>query len=37
MYQWVEDGIMSEIIWTPEDQHNDQLRPNTIPVYPAAE
>jgi peptide/nickel transport system substrate-binding protein len=34
MYQWVEDGIMSEIIWTPEDQHNDQLRPNTIAEYP---
>jgi peptide/nickel transport system substrate-binding protein len=37
MYQWVEDGIMSEIIWTPADQHNEQLRPNTIPVYPESE
>jgi peptide/nickel transport system substrate-binding protein len=34
MYQWVEDGIMSEIIWTPVDQHNDQVRPNVIPEYP---
>jgi peptide/nickel transport system substrate-binding protein len=37
MYTWVEDAIISEMIWTPEDQHNDQLRPNTVPVYPAAE
>jgi len=33
MYQWVEDAIMSESIWTPVDQQNDQVRPETIPVY----
>jgi peptide/nickel transport system substrate-binding protein len=33
MYQWVEDAIMSEIIWTPLDQQNDQVRPETVPVY----
>jgi peptide/nickel transport system substrate-binding protein len=33
MYQWVEDAIMSEIIWTPVDQQNTQVRPETLPVY----
>jgi peptide/nickel transport system substrate-binding protein len=33
MYQWVEDNIMSEQMWTPEDQQVQQVRPNTIPVY----
>jgi len=32
-YQWVEDAIMSETIWTPVDQQNKQVRPDTIPVY----
>jgi len=33
MYQWVEDAIMSESIWTPVDQQNEQVRPETLPVY----
>jgi peptide/nickel transport system substrate-binding protein len=33
MYQWVEDAIMSEVIWTAEEDWNPQVRPNTIPVY----
>jgi len=33
MYQWVEDAIMSEVIWTPADLHEPQVRPETIPVY----
>lgn len=33
MYQWVEDAIMSEVIWTPVEDHKPQVRPNTIPVY----
>lgn len=33
MYQWVEDAILLDTIWTPEDQQLPQNRPNTIPVY----
>ncbi|MGB5047990.1 MAG: ABC transporter substrate-binding protein, partial [Caldilineaceae bacterium] len=33
MYQWVEDAIMSETIWTPVEEQNQQVRPETIPVY----
>ena len=33
MYQWVEDAIMSETIWTPADEQKEQVRPDTIPVY----
>ena len=33
MYQWVEDAIMSETIWTPLEEQNEQVRPETIPVY----
>jgi hypothetical protein len=33
MYQWVEDAIMSEIIWTPAADQKEQVRPDTIPVY----
>ena len=33
MYSWVEDAIMSEVIWTPADLHEPQVRPETIPVY----
>ena len=33
MYQWVEDVLMSEMIWTPVDQQKPQVRPDTIPVY----
>lgn len=33
MYQWVEDAILLDTIWTPVDQQLPQNRPNTIPVY----
>jgi peptide/nickel transport system substrate-binding protein len=33
MYQWVEDAILLDTLWTPEDQQLPQNRPNTIPVY----
>ena len=33
MYQWVEDAIMSEVIWTPTELHEPQVRPETIPLY----
>ena len=33
MYQWVEDAIMLEQIWTPVDQQLKQLRPETVPTY----
>jgi peptide/nickel transport system substrate-binding protein len=31
MYQWVEDNIMSEQMWTPVDQQVQEVRPNTLP------
>ena len=33
MYQWVEDAILLDALWTPEDQQLPQIRPETIPVY----
>jgi peptide/nickel transport system substrate-binding protein len=33
MYQWVEDAILLDTLWTPVDQQLTQNRPNTIPVY----
>jgi peptide/nickel transport system substrate-binding protein len=33
MYDWVENGLMYEQVWTPVDQQLPQVRPNTIPVY----
>jgi len=33
MYQWVEDAILLDTLWTPVDQQLPQIRPNTIPVY----
>jgi len=33
MYKWVEDAIMLDAIWTPEDEQLPQNRPDTIPVY----
>jgi peptide/nickel transport system substrate-binding protein len=33
MYQWVEDAILLDTLWTPEDQQLEQNRPGTIPVY----
>ncbi len=37
LYQWVEDAIMSETLWTPADEQKQQVRPETVPVFPAAE
>ncbi len=36
-YQWVEDAIMSEILWTPTEEQKQQVRPDTLPIYTAAE
>jgi peptide/nickel transport system substrate-binding protein len=33
LYQWVEDAILLDTLWTPVDQQLAQNRPNTIPVY----
>jgi len=33
MYQWVEDAIMSETLWTPAEEQKEQVRPETLPVY----
>jgi hypothetical protein len=33
MYQWVEDAILLDTLWTPADQQLTQNRPETIPVY----
>jgi peptide/nickel transport system substrate-binding protein len=33
MYTWVEDAILLDTMWTPEDQQLEQNRPGTIPVY----
>jgi peptide/nickel transport system substrate-binding protein len=33
MYQWVEDAILLDALWTPVDQQLPQIRPDTIPVY----
>jgi peptide/nickel transport system substrate-binding protein len=33
LYQWVEDNVMSEQMWTPVEAQVPQVRPNTIPVY----
>jgi peptide/nickel transport system substrate-binding protein len=33
MYQWVEDAILLDMLWTPVDQQLTQVRPETIPVY----
>ncbi len=33
LYQWVEDNIMSEQLWTEPDAQVQQVRPNTIPEY----
>jgi peptide/nickel transport system substrate-binding protein len=33
MYQWVEDAILLDQLWTPVDQQLPQIRPDTIPVY----
>ena len=33
MYTWVEDAIMSEIVWTAAEEQKEQVRPNTIAEY----
>jgi peptide/nickel transport system substrate-binding protein len=33
MYQWVEDSVISEQVWTPVDEQQQQVQPNTLPVY----
>jgi peptide/nickel transport system substrate-binding protein len=33
MYQWVEDAILLDTLWTPVDEQLPQNRPDTIPVY----
>lgn len=33
MYTWVEDAILLDAIWTPEEEQLPQNRPDTIPVY----
>jgi peptide/nickel transport system substrate-binding protein len=36
MYQWVEDVLLTEAVWTPADQQQEQVRPNTLPEYAPA-
>jgi peptide/nickel transport system substrate-binding protein len=33
LYTWVEDAILLDTLWTPEDQQLEQIRPDTIPNY----
>jgi peptide/nickel transport system substrate-binding protein len=33
MYQWVEDAILLDTLWTPAEEQLPQNRPDTIPVY----
>jgi peptide/nickel transport system substrate-binding protein len=33
MYQWVEDNMIAEQVWTPVEEQQEQVRPGTIPVY----
>jgi peptide/nickel transport system substrate-binding protein len=33
LYQWVEDAILLDTLWTPADQQMEQIRPDTLPVY----
>jgi len=36
LYTWTEDAIMLEDVWSPADQQQKQVRPNTVPVYPGS-
>ena len=36
LYKWTEDAIMLEQAWSPADQQQKQVRPNTVPVYPGS-
>jgi peptide/nickel transport system substrate-binding protein len=33
MYSWVEDAVLSEQVWTPVEEQQQQIKPDTIPVY----
>jgi len=33
LYQWVEDSVMLQQVWTPVEEQREQLRPGTVPVY----
>ena len=33
LYTYVEDSIMLQQVWTPVEDQQEQVRPNTIPVY----
>jgi peptide/nickel transport system substrate-binding protein len=33
LYDWVENSLMYEQVWSPVDQQLPQVRPNTIPEY----
>lgn len=33
MYEWAEDGVIRERLWTPEDQQLSELLPDTIAEY----
>jgi peptide/nickel transport system substrate-binding protein len=33
MYQWVEDAILLDTVWTAADDQLEEIRPDTIPVY----
>jgi peptide/nickel transport system substrate-binding protein len=35
LYTWVESAVMSEQVWTPAADQKEQVRPNTLPEYPA--
>jgi peptide/nickel transport system substrate-binding protein len=34
-YEWVEDSVLLDQLWTPADQQLKENRPNTLPVYKA--
>jgi peptide/nickel transport system substrate-binding protein len=36
MYEWVEDSVLLDQLWTPADQQLKENRPDTIAVYPKA-
>ena len=36
LYTWTEDAIMLEEVWSPADQQQKQVRPNTVPTYPGS-
>jgi len=35
MYEWVEDSILLDQLWSPPDQQLKENRPDTLPVYKA--